>query len=401
MKILLLTPIYPNKKDKTDTPVVHYFAKEWVKQGHEVVVIHCVANFYKIIYIIVGLFKKFLEKKIGTGIRIEPINSEVCVIDNVNVKRIPLVRFIPHTRYSKRQIGYAVAEILSYCKKQNFNPDVLAYHWINPQAEIVHSLKAHFNVPICYVAHDGGNDFKRLYKDEYRSFFSDIDLIGYRCKAIKDQMEKRFSDLNKPYFYCYSGVPEGYIDKNEEKHAFDKLNTIIYVGLLIKRKNPLAIMEAAQLAYQDKEFSITYIGSGTEMDVMQKMIDKEGLERQVKLLGRVARDEVIKEMKRNEIFVMISRGETFGLVYLEAMAKGCITVASYNEGFDGIIQHGINGFLCDAGDVNGLANVLRQIRSLSMEDIDKISFNAMETARRYTDCNVARDYVGELELLIR
>ena len=38
---------------------------------------------------------------------------------------------------------------------------------------------------------------------------------------------------------------------------------------------------------------------------------------------------------------MISELETFGLVYIEAMAAGCITIASRNEGFDGIIKDGV------------------------------------------------------------
>ena len=38
---------------------------------------------------------------------------------------------------------------------------------------------------------------------------------------------------------------------------------------------------------------------------------------------------------------MISSSETFGLVYLEAMAAGCITIASRDEGFDGIIKDGV------------------------------------------------------------
>ena len=58
------------------------------------------------------------------------------------------------------------------------------------------------------------------------------------------------------------------------------------------------------------------------------------------------REEVIRQMDNHDVFVMISRNETFGLVYLEAMARGCITIASRNEGFDGVIEHGVNGFLC-------------------------------------------------------
>ena len=50
--------------------------------------------------------------------------------------------------------------------------------------------------------------------------------------------------------------------------------------------------------------------------------------------------------------------KTFGLVYLEAMARGCITVASRDEGFDGIIQDGVNGFLCKSGDETELVQYL-------------------------------------------
>ena len=53
MKILVITTFYPeqNRKDLIqDTSVVHYFAKEWVKDGHSVDVIHLYAhNFKKIL----------------------------------------------------------------------------------------------------------------------------------------------------------------------------------------------------------------------------------------------------------------------------------------------------------------------------------------------------------------
>jgi len=46
--ILILTPIYPAPDiPKTETPVVHYFTREWVKIGYNVRVIHYVLNFRK------------------------------------------------------------------------------------------------------------------------------------------------------------------------------------------------------------------------------------------------------------------------------------------------------------------------------------------------------------------
>ena len=39
-----------------------------------------------------------------------------------------------------------------------------------------------------------------------------------------------------------------------------------------------------------------------------------------------------------DCFVMVSSREAFGLVYVEAMAKGCIVIATKGQGMDGIIK---------------------------------------------------------------
>lgn len=49
MKIILLTPVYETTTGKNAaTPAVHYFAKEWIKQGHSVTVFHI--DFFPDIY---------------------------------------------------------------------------------------------------------------------------------------------------------------------------------------------------------------------------------------------------------------------------------------------------------------------------------------------------------------
>ena len=97
---------------------------------------------------------------------------------------------------------------------------------------------------------------------------------------------------------------------------------------------------------------------------------------------------------------MISANETFGLVYLEAMSVGCITIASRNEGFDGIIKDGVNGFLCEAGNVNELQTIIDRIVEMTPEELQRISNNAIQTAQNMTDKIVAKQYIMNLENLI-
>lgn len=50
MKILVITTFYPHPERKDllrDTSAVHYIAREWVKQGHQVTVLHCYGHYFR------------------------------------------------------------------------------------------------------------------------------------------------------------------------------------------------------------------------------------------------------------------------------------------------------------------------------------------------------------------
>ena len=400
--ILLLTPIYPALDlPPQNTPVVHYFTKEWIKMGYNVTVIHYIVSFPSIIRKLAKPFHNFLESKLSSIINLKQVKTIEYNLDGVNVKRIPLCKYIPHTKYKEKEISKAIFSTLEYCSKTNFEPDVIISHWINPQLEIMHQLKKHFNVPTCYIAHDTGRDLKTIFKDKANVFLNNIDIIGYRSKYIKLQFESYFHCQDKPSFLCYSGIPEKYIDTHTyNKRNYDKTSNIIFVGSLIARKHPSKIIPAVIYSY-NKDFSITYIGEGNEKKTIQKLASKFKIEKQVNLLGRKKREDIIKQLENSDIFIMISKYETFGLVYLEAMAAGCITIASKKEGFDGIIKDGYNGFLCNAGDELELAQILKHINNLSTEKRSEISQNAIETAKLLTDYNVAGNYIKFIENTIQ
>ena len=94
-------------------------------------------------------------------------------------------------------------------------------------------------------------------------------------------------------------------------------------------------------------------------------------------------------MREADIFILPSKNETFGMVYLEAMASGCITVCSKGDGVDGIIKDSINGFLCD--DVEQVFE-----RIMKFEDKNWILENSYNTIRNYTDLIVANHYLKNI-----
>ena len=112
--------------------------------------------------------------------------------------------------------------------------------------------------------------------------------------------------------------------------------------------------------------------------------------------GKIPRHQVFQMMDEHHVFIMISQREIFGLVYLEAMARGMIVIGSRGEGIDGVIQDGKNGFLCNPGDTSELANILSRIERTDGAALSKISNNARHTAQKFTDELVAEEYFAQV-----
>lgn len=393
--IMLLTPVYPGRDvHKSTTPVVHYFTREWVKWGYNVLVVHYPVNFPRVVYAMIRPFKERIGSRAGSEIRTWPLRETEYELEGVKVKRFPLTKIKPHGRYSKREINMAVKKTIDYCESKGFSPDVIISHWVNPSFEIMHHLKDYYHVPTCYVAHDAGHDLKTIMKNEAAQYIGETDVIGYRSGYIKSCFESSFGCQNKPNFLCSSGIPDSFLTEKEKK--IDKVNSFIFVGTLIQRKYPAQIIPAVCNALGNEDFSITYIGDGDETATVKKYAAEYRVEDKVHLLGRIPRNDVVEQLDNNDVFVMISSGETFGLVYLEAMARGCITIAAKNEGFDGIIVDGENGFLCEAGNIDELTSIIKKTRNMDSASLNTVSQKAMATAQNLTDVKAAKFYLDNV-----
>ena len=84
------------------------------------------------------------------------------------------------------------------------------------------------------------------------------------------------------------------------------------------------------------------------------------------------------------------------MVYMEAMLQGCLTIASKGEGFDGLIQDGINGFICEPGEQNALENIYRRIANMTTMQRNAIGQAAIDTAIQYSEQEVAERYLKDV-----
>ncbi len=392
--ILVLTKIYPAIDLKyDDTRVVHYFVKEWQKMGYNVKVIHNLIVFPRIVLWFTQKFQRILASRFGAVV---PFFYDNLIrryqFESVNVCRIPILKYIPHGMVSKCKTEQQFAKILVEIKKDNFVPDVVVGHWWSPQLELLSMLKQRLNCKTCMVVH---NVDEKKNRNAFLQYFKDIDIWGMRSRDIQKRFISIFGESYRT-FLCFSGVPEKFISGNAYRNFESKSLVVTFVGSLISRKHPMAILRAARRLSPKCIAKINFIGDGAEQKKLLNYADTNGLMSVTEMWGRIPREQISEVLKETDVFVMISEAEAFGLVYLEAMGAGCLTVASKDEGMDGIIVDKKNGFLCKAGDCCELAAILEEIQKMDASTKKIISDNAVATALANTDYLAARNYINHV-----
>jgi len=394
--ILLLTNIYPTDDPKyPGTKICHFFTKEWQKMGYDVRVIHYESCFPKIYYKIGGLIGEKIMAKTGSLVDMStPREATQYEVDGIKVCRVPLKKYFPHGSIPKKSEGVAFDATKSFLHTEHFEPDVITAHFFFPQAQFLHKLKALYpNARTCMVMHSNGETIPKYYKD-YKPLMDSIDIWGFRSNSFKAQFEGLYG-VQKREFLCYSGIPSEYIQP-QQRDFKNGIKKFVFLGSLYKLKNVDITLHALAGVFNDGDYTFDVIGDGAELDSLKKLTTKLQQENHVAFHGRQQRDKAQTIMAGADCFVMVSSREAFGLVYLEAMAKGIIPVATVGQGFDGIISNGKNGFLCPSRDVEALEKVLLQMRSLSAEELKQISDNAIATAKELTNEKAAEKYIKEI-----
>lgn len=236
---------------------------------------------------------------------------------------------------------------------------------------------------------------------EYQKYIKSLDFLFFRSQSSAKKMIQKHSYLDSEKIgVCFSGIPKKYLpavnSRTETGWKRDNVFKVIYVGRLIAYKRIDSILKALKIAFPNGNYQFDIIGDGSERVELEKICKKNDMQNKVIFHGRMSRDEVQLKLQEADCFVMISENEVFGLVYLEAMANGCITIASKDGGVDGIIQNGVNGFLCNQGDEKELAKILSSIDVMPYMQVAQIREKAINTVSNYTDEKVADMYLKHI-----
>ncbi len=122
------------------------------------------------------------------------------------------------------------------------------------------------------------------------------------------------------------------------------------------------ILEALpQIRSQVPDIHYVLVGKGSDRERIEQKIADLKLQDCVTLAGFISDSELCDHYNFCDLFAMPSKGEGFGIVYLEALACGKPTVGGDRDGAIDALCHGELGVLVNPDDVDLIANTLTQI----------------------------------------
>ena len=130
---------------------------------------------------------------------------------------------------------------------------------------------------------------------------------------------------------------------------------VLHVGRLDPDKNAERVIHAVAQAMQQNNSHLLIVGDGLRKPALMKLCQSLRISDRVHFTGFISTRQGLPELYRiAHLFITASEIETQGLVLLEAAASGLPVVAVRATCIPEIVHNGVNGFLAEPGDTNGL-----------------------------------------------
>ncbi len=109
------------------------------------------------------------------------------------------------------------------------------------------------------------------------------------------------------------------------------------------------------------EAELVIVGTGPSLEKYRSLAAQSRATRQIKVVGFEPDAALIERWKKTTLFAMPSRGEGFGLAYIEAMRWGIPVIASTHDAGQEINIHDLTGLNVDLDRKNSLRDALVSI----------------------------------------
>lgn len=268
-------------------------------------------------------------------------------------------------------------------KKYEF--DKVHAHWIIPQGFIAVVYKTFFKKGLKVLVTSHGGDIygfnKGFLKRVKRWVLNKCSSLTVVSNAMKDEALNIGFKSDIPVRVIPMGV-----DLLKFKEFDGEREDLLFVGRLSEKKGVKYLIGAMpKILERFPTLKLNIIGDGEEKKNLINLSQSLNLENNVKFLGPKKNEELPQYYNQSLMFVgpSIITGsgdrEGFGLVFVEALGSGCITVSSDLPQISDIIVEGVTGYTVEQNSSDSISDKVCWIMN-NLETAKKVSCDGRQNA---------------------
>ncbi|MBN1068414.1 glycosyltransferase family 4 protein [Clostridium botulinum] len=283
--------------------------------------------------------------------------------DNLRTYRYKDFNYFPKNPLMFKSFNKRMDKLYKEIVKKEGKVDIIHAHsamWGGISAAYISEK---YNIPLVITEHSSLKYAKYL-KDNYKKHIYKAYESCDSLIAVGNDLKKELNIyVNKDIEVIHNMVDLSLFNMESDCDTEIRNNktTFFSCAFLEEGKGMELLIRCFKEAFINEDVVLKIGGEGFLKSSLEELVKSIGMEKQIFFLGALSRQEVANEMKNCDIFALPSEHETFGVVYIEALACGKPVIGAKNGGAEDIITKE-NGIIIEKNNEGQLISALKYMK---------------------------------------
>ncbi len=285
--------------------------------------------------------------------------------------------FLAATTHRRRGMGGVFV-----CRSHGFEPraDAVLDAWRDRLS--MPRTKWHRRIP--------GRMLHALLRRHHRLICREADGLIVSCEDDRRFIVESFGMPLERVACVPQAPPPSFVAAPRVPYSRERWRRLLHVGAYGFWKAPHVVVGIAERVMgKDPSARLTWVCGEHDHSTVRAMLPDAVRERTV-LLPWQDQERLMRVYDEHGVFLFPSLFEGFGKVFLEAMSRGLVVVASDTGGMRDVIRSEWDGYLVPVGDTDTASRAVCRVWS-DFDAAERVSCRAVATAARYSWARVAEE----------
>lgn len=239
-------------------------------------------------------------------------------------------------------------------------------HFAHSPTSVTRFAASFSGLPYSFTAH--AKDIYTSKKEKLRQRIEEAEFVVTCTKHNQEYLEELRGNGTTPIHCIYHGIDLSLFQNNMDQENTEAPHRIFTVARLTTKKGLPTVYRALSLLKEKGiSFTHTLIGDGDDRDLITELIKTLDLENQCKCLGTQTHEEVLKQFKKSDLFVLgceiAPNGDRDGIpnVLVESLAMGVPALAPHVSAIPEILINEKTGLTVNPTDPEAMAMAMERL----------------------------------------